>query len=182
MSRVDIQSKKAFTLFELIIVMTIIGVIYTLLIQNFTFNDDIEDTVSIKTIPDFLRKKYGQNQSTVKLRCLDECSTCKIFEDDKEEDLSIELFEKRANVNAYTLIKNELVQIEFRDYFIDEYDSKKVCFEYTLYPNGSSDKIILEYKDKVYLFDNYKKKTKVFDRVNDASDFWIQRKNIVQKG
>lgn len=177
-----IKSKKAFTLFELILVMSIIGVMYAILIQNFTLNNETDEKITIETIPNFLRKNFGENKSHVKFRCLDECFTCKVFENEKETSVGVELFEKRADLAAYTLRGDELEKIEFGEYFIDEYESEEICFEYSLYPNGSTDKMVLEYKDKFYLFDNFKEKTKVFERLDEAGDFWIQEKEIVKEG
>lgn len=176
------QERRGFTLIELIIVMSIIGVIYTILIQNFTFNNEDKESVSIATLPNFLRKHYGQEKSLVQLRCFDECGECYIFEDGKMQEDTFKLFESQKKVKTYTLGRYMLKQMEFGEYYVDEYESKDVCFEYNLYPNGSSDKIVVEYNDKAYLLGNYKQKTKVFDSVQDAEDFWKKQKNIVLKG
>lgn len=176
-----IKHKKGFTLFELILVMSIIGVIYTIMIQNFTLNDTSNKSVTLATIPEFLRENFAKNRTLVKFRCIDECLVCKVFEDGKETNTSVELFERRADINAYTLVYDEPEKIEFGEYMVDEYESKEICFEYTLYPNGSTDKMIVEYKDKVYLLDNYKQKTKLFERVDDASDFWNEQKEVVKE-
>jgi hypothetical protein len=50
-----------------------------------------------------------------------------------------------------------------------------------VYPNGSSDKLVLEYKKKAYLFENYMEDGKVFDSVANAQDF-LEKHQLEARG
>jgi hypothetical protein len=74
-------------------------------------------------------------------------------------------------VNAYYYDGKRLEKKTFDDYHANEYKSEKVCFRMDVYPNGSSDELVLEYKRKAYLFENYIDEGKVFDTIAGAQDF-----------
>lgn len=169
MSRLD--KKKGFTLFELMIVIVIIGVVYGLLVRNFTFASTSEEALSLKNLPTFMRKKFAKTKEKVEFLCTDECSICKFKVGSSDANESIELFEEYTSPEAYVLINESLERLEFGEIFKD-YKSEKVCFKYVLYPNKSSDKMVLAYKDKVYMYDNFFEKTKEFPTLVDAQEYW----------
>lgn len=162
--------RRGFTFFELMIVVVIIGIVYALLIQNFVFTKTENSSISLSNIPTYLRKNYAKDKDLVTLRCMDSCSVCKVYIDGKESNETGNLFDKYTDPNIYEYINGNLERKEFLDFYID-YKSVSVCFEYNIYPNKSSDKLVLEYKNKVYMYDNFSEKTKLFDSINDANDY-----------
>ncbi len=164
--------KKAFTLFELMIVIVIIGAVYALLIQNINLNPNNQMSLSLENLPSYMRKTFSKSKEKVEFICVNNCSTCKFKIGQSDSNSSVELFEPYSAPEAYTLVNDSLQLIEFDEIYEDG-KVKKVCFKYTLYPNKSSDKMVLSYKDKVYLYNNLYKKTKVFQRMSDAQEDWI---------
>ncbi len=161
--------KKAFSFFELMIVIIIIGVVYAILIQNFTFPDLKEKKVSLENLPTFLRQNFAKNKSLVTLKCFDDCSKCKVYENREEKQEIIGLFEKYSDPKSYHIINERYQNIKFANIY-KNYKIIPVCFEYNLYPNGSSDEMVLEYEDKFYVYDNFSQPTKITNSLSDIQD------------
>ncbi len=172
--------KKAFTLFELMLVVVIIGVVYALMIQNFNFGQLKEEGVGLGNLPAFLRSKFDNTKEKVTFRCMDDCSICKIFIGQKETNELDSFFEKYSNPNIYKLIGDNLEKVEFLDYVKND-KKMNVCFEYNLYPNKSTDKMILQYKDDIYMYDNFFGKTQGFKYLEDARDFWVKSREKAKR-
>ncbi len=168
--------KKAFTLFELMIVIVIIGVVYALLIQNININSSKGASLGLDNIPSYMRKTFAKTKEKVELLCINNCSTCKFKIGKSDTNSSVELFEPYSEPEAYALINDSLQQIDFGEIH-EGYKSIKVCFRYTLYPNKSSDKMVLNYKDKVYMYNNFLKKTIIYDSLADAQVAWVSARD-----
>lgn len=173
---IDFKMRKGFTFFELMLVIVIIGIVYALLIQNFAFGKIENETLELSNIPSYLRKHFVKEKDLVTLKCMDNCSTCKVFINGEENNETKNLFEKYTSPKAYVFQNGYFEDVEFLDVF-DEYKSISVCFEYNIYPNGSSDKLVLEYKDKVYMYDNFLEKTKLFSSIDDAQEYLEKQKD-----
>ncbi|NWF65843.1 MAG: prepilin-type N-terminal cleavage/methylation domain-containing protein [Campylobacterales bacterium] len=164
--------KKAFTLFELLIVIFIISLVYALFIQNLNTKPQT-DTLTIEKLRDFLLANY-YDKNKVSVICFEESKKCKVFINDKDTKDEFILFDE--DVNVYYLNKNVLEKKRFFDFHVTNYDKEKVSFKFDLYPNKSSSEFILEYKQKYYLFDSYMHSTKVFDYIDDAKEYWIEQR------
>ncbi len=166
--------KKGFTLFELMLVIVIVGVVYSLMIQNFAFSKEESEGISLENLPEYLRKNFSSSKEKITFRCMDECSICSVFVGSQETNQTEGFFEKYTDPSVYTLIDDTLKRVEFADY-VKDYKHIRVCFEYHLYANGSSDKLVVKYKDSVYMYDNFFEKTKKFRSLLDAQDFWVSQ-------
>jgi len=167
--------RKAFTLIELIIVVFIITLTYAVFIQTFDFSQKSIST-SLKTMQgvlESLRSTYG---STITVRCFDNCNECRVWEGDKDRNTTISIFPNGAEVNVYELQGNQVEKITFNDYYFKEFRGEPVCFEYNIYPNGSADKIIVEYDNNVILLDSYMHPPMEFDSVDSARLHWMEEK------
>ncbi len=171
---VSVNVKKAFTLFELLIVILIIGLVYALMIQNFSFSSKSKDGLSLANLPEKMKKDFAKTSQKVTLRCFDECSKCKFYLGKKTKETKA-LFEKHSSLDLYTLVDESLKRLELGEFYENE-QFKELCFEYSLYPNKSSDKLVLEYKDKFYLYDNLFEKTMVFSSLSEAREAWLEQK------
>lgn len=174
--------RKGFTLFELLIVVTIMGVIYAIVLQNFSFNqaDEKIEELKLENIPAFLKGAFAGSKDKVTFTCYDSCSKCGFFVNNEELNSTENLFEKHSSPLVYTLEDERLEEVEFEDIFVNEV-SKTVCFKYSLYPNQSTDRMVLEYKDKVYFYDNLQDEVKEFDSKEDAEEYWTdQREKVLE--
>lgn len=177
-----LNMRKGFTLFELLIVVTIMGVIYAIVLQNFSFNqaDEKIEELKLENIPAFLKGAFAGSKDKVTFTCYDSCSKCGFFVNNEELNSTENLFEKHSSPLVYTLEDERLEEVEFEDIFVNEV-SKTVCFKYSLYPNQSTDRMVLEYKDKVYFYDNLQDEVKEFDSKEDAEEYWTdQREKVLE--
>jgi prepilin-type N-terminal cleavage/methylation domain-containing protein len=168
MSRV----RAGFTLFELLLVLLLIVIMYGLFVQNFSFGKKEEESVKLEKLNLFLAERFITEKEVVSLRCLDNCNVCKVLVDGKDTNVTLDIFEKDSGgINAYRFDGKRLEKVQFDDYYADEYKRERVCFRLDVYPNGSSDKIALEYKGKVYMFENYLEEGQVFASISAAQDY-----------
>ncbi|MDR2099385.1 MAG: hypothetical protein LBP40_00990 [Campylobacteraceae bacterium] len=172
--------RGAFTLFELLLVLLLIVISYGLFAQNFSMKSPEEESVKLEKLNLYLAK-IGGDKNLVSLRCIDNCNECKVLVEGNDTDMTLNIFEKDNKVNAYRFDGKRLEKVEFDDYYINEYKREKVCFRMDVYPNGSSDELVLEYKNRAYLFENYINEGRVFDTVANAQDF-LEKRQLEIKG
>ncbi len=162
--------RKAFSFFELMIVILIIGSVYALLIQNFSFPNEKEKKISLSNLPFFLRNSFSQSKGLISLKCLGDCSVCKIYEDGEEKSELEGLFKKDASPNSYRFVNGYMEKIEFLNVFSKQ-NLTPVCFEYNIYPNKSGDELFLQYDEKVFYYDNFSSTTMEFESLEDAQEY-----------
>ncbi|MDR1460731.1 MAG: hypothetical protein LBI78_03725 [Campylobacteraceae bacterium] len=162
--------RGAFTLFELLLVLLLIVISYGLFAQNFSVKSLEEESVKLEKLNLYLAK-IGGDKNLISLRCIDNCNECRLLVNGKDINTTLNIFEKDNAVNAYYYDGRRLEKLVFDDYYINEYKREKVCFRLDVYPNGSSDELVLEYKRKAYLFENYIEDGRVFDSIASAQDF-----------
>lgn len=170
-----VNQKKGFTLFELMIVMVIIALVYGMFVQNFS-TKQVEQKPKVEKLREFLLNLQADSRAKISVICTQSCKICKLYINDKEKNANFDLFENEARVSAYKLVDNSLEDIEFDDLYTDRYTKEEVCFRYNLYPNSSSDKMILEYNDRFFLYDNYFYETKEFTSIEEAKQSWYETK------
>ena len=163
------NSRKGFTLFELLLVVLLIGIIYGIFVHKLSQKDKQgeADRLSLKTLKPFLHAFQAGDKAV--LRCFTPCETCHVYRDGKQiDDLDIPLFESIPNVYAHDVF-GQLNRIEFSAIEGKNGAIQDVCFEYTLFANQSSSNYIVEYKQKYYLFEPYLKPAAVFDTLGEAT-------------
>ncbi len=164
--------KKGFSFFELMLVVLIIGSTYALLIQNFGFKDPKKEDLNLVNLPVHLKRDFTKTH--VSIKCFDECSICKIY-NDKDEIKEIKgLFEKDSDPIVYKLINGYYEKIEFANMY-EDYKTIAVCFEYHIQKNGSSDELVLEYKDNFLLYDNFANQAKEFGSLDEVSEYRLAK-------
>ncbi len=156
-------SKSSFTLFELLIVILIISLIYGIFVQKLSHKRIISQEDRLKYL-DKILSQYDFNESA-EIVCINDCKSCFIQVDgNRVED--IDLFSENVKVYDYD-IHGLLSQIKFTPIFKDD-TPLEVCFRYSLYPNGSHSSYILEYKDSFYLYFAYMRPTEVYTSISEA--------------
>jgi prepilin-type N-terminal cleavage/methylation domain-containing protein len=161
--------KKAFSLIELLIVILIIGIIYTLSIGNFKkIKDAGEVKLSLKNLKEYLQNI--EHQHSVEILCVDECASCDIFVDtEKFTSKSIENFlDKSVKVYRYDFNLG-MVEKEFKN---------GVCFSFDVDKKGVSSQYIVEYDSKVYDYTTYLDDTKVYNSLQEVSEV---KENLAQE-
>ncbi len=163
------SNSKGFTLFELLLVVLLIGIIYGIFVHKLSQKDTQKeaDRISLKTLKSFLQTFSPSDEAV--LRCFTPCETCYVYRDGKQiGDLEVPLFESIPNVYNHDtfgqLQRVEFIPIEGKNRAIID-----VCFEYTLFANQSSSNYIVEYKENYYLFEPYIKPVTVFESLSEAA-------------
>ena len=163
--------KKAFTLIELLIVILIIGIIYTLAITNFQNITNPTKKLTIENLGHYLNS--FQHKKDVKFLCLDDCSSCNIFVDGeivKELKGSFDNFiDDSIRVYKYSYLDG-YIKKEFTPYFNHEGIEEDVCFSFSIDKNGISDQILLEYNNKFYDFSSNLSTKKIYNSIEEATE------------
>jgi type II secretory pathway pseudopilin PulG len=152
-----IVNKKAFSLFELILVIILIGIVYSLVLgkldkkQNLTIN-------KIENLKDIL----SSNSQSIELIVFDKCS--RVIINNKEKDFDKTLFK---DIEVYTVENDTLKRVEFAPISINDkiYD---VCLKFKIFKNGSSSSFIIKKDEKYIVFFPYFKNSEVFTNESDA--------------
>jgi len=158
------MKREAFTLFELIIVVVIIGVVYSLVFSNFNTKKKVQ-IFKIANIKEALIP-YWKRGNQLDFYLYDGCQKSAIFINDvyqEEIEANIENSEFKK-VEIYKAdARGEEQKQEFSPIIIDN-KLQKVCFKYTLFPNGSNSSYIVKKEPLFYIFYPY------FQDVNTTKD------------
>ena len=161
-------SKSSFTLFELLIVILIISIIYGIFIERLGSKDRAVKEKGLERVKEFL-SSYDFNESAA-LKCLDECKRCFVYIDGKKVEEVPSFFKSEPKVYDYD-IHGMLSLVHFLPVFKDQ-NPQDVCFEYDLFPNGSGSSYLVEYDKKYYIFYAYMHPVKVVSSLNEAQKFF----------
>jgi type II secretory pathway pseudopilin PulG len=162
--------KRAFTLFELLLVLLLIVIMYGLFVQNFKINQNsAPKAVKLEKLGAFLDEQFGGTGQKISVRCTDNCLKCRLLLDNNDTNQTLQVFDG-SSVDIYEWDGKRLEKKELDDYWSSEYKRDKSCFALDLYPNGSLDAPVIVYGGKVYSFGNYLEGGEVFDSISDAQD------------
>ena len=165
---------KGFSLMELLIVIFIISIIYTLGITGVEFGKKKPKALTPLNLKEtIVNSEFFAGHTT--LMCVNKCRNCYL----------------RPNINAsFQPYKNKIDLTGIQAYSIDASDSlkkieyerfgdEKICLVMDFYNNGSSTQIILEDKKGAYFLPAFFAKAKKFDSPEDAKVYWLKRSQIV---
>jgi prepilin-type N-terminal cleavage/methylation domain-containing protein len=162
--------KKAFSLIELMIVIVIIGVVYTLAVSNFQNIKDGKTKITMLNL-----KEYLQNiphEKSVELLCLDACSSCDVFVDGKkymDSALFDDFIDDSVEIYRYDFLLGAQEQSK-KVYFNSENIEEDVCFSFAVDKQGVSEQVLVEFKDKVYDFTTHIGSVGVYDSIQELMD------------
>ena len=171
-----IQPKRAFTLFELMIVVMIIGIVYALVLWRFNPKQHLE-VVKLDSLRDTMSQRHKEGER-LDLVLYDRCKKALLLiNGEPQEKMKINL--KPALFSDITVYKSDPFgherKIEFSPLIIDD-KLQPVCFRYTLYPNGSASNYIIEQKGKFYVFPPYFEDVNVTDSIEEALALFTHEK------
>lgn len=150
------------------IVIVIIGVVYTLAITQLKDFSAEEVKPSLKTLKEYLVSLVGEGESAQML-CLDDCSECTIYVDG-EKTVEIEnFFDAEITLYRYDFLQGVVEQQE-AVYFNEDGVQEHVCFSFEVDRDGVSDQVIALYKEKVYDFTPYFTPTQLYKSLDDLVD------------
>lgn len=166
------------------IVIVIIGVVYTLAITKFQTIKEGGTEVSLLNLKRYLLsvpKQVGvDDYENVRFLCLDDCSSCDVLIDGKKvsEDNSFDGFlDDSIKMYRYDFSLG-MVNVIPKVYFNSEDIEEDVCFSYEINKNGVGDQVVLEYKGLIYDYSSYLQEPKKHSSLSALSEF---KENLIQE-
>jgi prepilin-type N-terminal cleavage/methylation domain-containing protein len=162
--------RKAFTLFELMVVVMIIGVVYALVLGSFDPKKSIK-VITLKDIRSALSPHWTKGKK-IDLYIYDRCKKSALFINDEiKDDIKVNIDSNLfKNIKVYkTAVTGDRREIKFTPVIIDN-RVKKVCFQYTIFPNGSSSSYIIKSGKNYYVYFPYFENTYVTTDFDEAKE------------
>lgn len=163
--------KKAFSLIELLIVVLIVGIVYSLAISGFESLKDGKAKPSLLNLKTYLSKVQYKNE--VKLLCLDGCESCSVLVDGELNQKLSEEFDGFLDYSVKTYLFNVNTGLQIKEdsiFFNHENVSEDICFSFSVDKKGVSDQVIVEYKNFVYDFTSHLSPTKKYASTQELID------------
>lgn len=161
--------KKGFSLIELMIVIVIIGVVYTLAITKLKNYGEEKTPPSFSNLKEYLLSFMEPDSSYVKMVCLDDCSECSVYVDETKTASFESWFDDSVESYTYTM-QNGLVDKREDVFFNSENVQESVCFSFEVGRDSVAEQLIVFYKDRAYDYSNYFDKTMTFDSIEYAAE------------
>ncbi|MDF1883062.1 type II secretion system protein [Sulfurimonas sp. SAG-AH-194-C21] len=168
--------KKAFSLIELMIVIMIIGVVYTLVISKLQNVGEAKMTPSLSNLKEYLIS-LNEDKESVRFLCLNDCSSCSVYKDGVKFQEIENFFDENIQTYRYDFLLGA-IRVKDSVYFNEEDIQESVCFSFGIDENLVGDQVIVVYKEKAYDYSAYFTKTQVYDYLEEAID---ARQKIIQE-
>jgi len=155
--------KKAFSLFELLIVVAIIATIYTIAIKSFVPQKRRKD-IKIGEMKEFLTKNYGFN---IELICIHNCQKCYLKANGKTEEIN-QNFGFKENLTLFLINENYIEsKVEFANY-----EDNEICMRYKISKKGISEPSIIKNGENFYVLPSYIGKVRDFSSMEEAINWY----------
>jgi len=140
-------------------VILIVGVISTLSISGLK-SINTSTKLTLENLKDYLLEM--SSNTTNAIICLDDCSSCSIYIDNKEvENSKIENFIDKS-IKTY--------RYDFSLGMVELDKKNDICFSYSVDAKGVGEQIFVEYKHKAYDFSTYLTPVKVYVSLEELQD------------
>lgn len=155
---------------ELMIVIVIIGVIYTLAVSKLQHVAEQKQVPSFLNLKEYLLSYIKEDAQDVRLLCLDDCEKCYVYVDGVSQEEAIEpFFDSSVEVYRYDFSQG-LVQLQDAVFFNEEGRQENVCFTFSMSKNLISDQVIVVYKEKAYDYSAYFEGVKMYNHLGELSE------------
>ena len=151
-------AKKAFSLIELLIVILIIGVVYTLSIGSFEKVKDESKKLTLQNLKEYLQAL--PYEKSAEILCLDDCSECELLVDGEKFKELDDFLDKSVKSYRYDFSYG-MVELEKED---------EICFSYSVDKKGVGQQVIVEFKDLFYDFSTYLSPVGIYSSLEEARD------------
>lgn len=158
------------------IVIVIIGVVYTLAVTKLQSVGENKMTPSLGNLKEFLTN-LNEDKEGVRLLCLDDCSSCDIYKSDEKVGNIENFVDDSIEVYRYDFLQGAMKAQE-TVFFNEENVQESVCFSFGIDKNSIADQVIVVYKDKAYDYSSYFEETPVYDYLDEAVE---ARQELEQK-
>ncbi len=170
------MKKGAFSLIELMIVIVIMGVIYTMSVRSFpTETQKVEEKLSLLNLKEYL--KGLEYEKTARIICLDDCQSCDIVIDGEINSTIENFVDDSIHVYRYSYLQGEQEVVK-EAYFNERDVQEHVCFSYGVDKKGVGDQVLIEYKNAAYDFTRYLEPTQKYASLEEAVD---AKSNLIEE-
>jgi prepilin-type N-terminal cleavage/methylation domain-containing protein len=157
--------RKAFSLVELLIVVMIMGVIYSLSMQGLHRAEKGTAGLSLQNLKAYMLSL--EYEKSVKLLCLDDCESCDIFVDGVKKETLEKFLDNGVKVYRYEFLLG-VHEVSKELYFNEENVEEDVCFSYGIDKQGIGEQVLVEYKNALYDFTPYFTSTIKYANISEA--------------
>lgn len=161
--------RKAFSLLELLIVIVIVGLIYSMGFSGISLGKPKPKPLTPLNLKESVMKSKLFNGHAT-FMCTNKCKKCYmrkgISSDFKSYKSPIDL----TGITVYTLDERE----SLREMEYQRYKNEKVCLVIDFYDNGSSTQLILKDEEDAYFLPSFFGEAKKFDSLADAKTYWLK--------
>ncbi len=157
------KATTAFTLLELLIVVMLLSLVYVVLIRSFSESGNKTKRFDIASIKELYSATTPSRRT---LLCLGNCSVCYLRE--KGEGTFHKMDSGLHELKAYIVDRfSDPRRIDF-----GRFHDQPVCFRYDYYPDGSSDRMIVETDGAFYYLPSYFGHTMRYETLQEAVQRW----------
>jgi prepilin-type N-terminal cleavage/methylation domain-containing protein len=168
-------SRAAFSLIELMIVVMIMGVVYTLSINGLQRSGKGAANLTLLNLKEYMLSL--EHKESVKILCLDECEKCDILVDGTKQETLENFLDKSVKTYRYEFLQG-VHEASYALEFNTENIEEDVCFSYSIDKQGVGEQVLVEYKNAVYDFSPFFTSTLKYASLQEAVD---TREKLIQK-
>jgi hypothetical protein len=149
------------------IVVTLMGVVYSLAINNFAKLSDEGARVTLKSLKEYLGGLSREREA--KLLCLDDCSECGVYVDGEKTTTLEDFLDDKVEIYRYDFAYG-FTKTQPNVHFNEDDVEERVCFSYSVDKNGVGDQVLARFKDKFYDFSPYLGEVALYDSLSEANN------------
>ncbi len=170
------MNKKAFTLFEILIVVILFSIVLGFALTSFNFNTTAQNKITLNNLKQSLLQK--EFSKSISIKCSNDVEYCFLYIDNTLQEDTIKLTNS-TQLETYEY-DNTNTQITFKDIEPKELESYNVNFEITIDKDSKHTDMIIFDQNKYYIFNNIKMKPTVLDSLSDIDDYFYDLKKEVK--
>lgn len=158
-------TRHAFTLIELILVVLIIGLVYSLALSSLKRVGKGEVGLDLENLETSLMKYHNNNH--VQYLCLNRCETCYLFIDGKEVKSLASVVSSDVKMHRFDVIYGSQ-ELELPAFFNADNQEEQACFRYEIFADGSRTEMMVETPEGVVDFAGKYHTTTRYPSLSDA--------------
>jgi len=163
-----VKQLKGFTLFEIIISIILVSILYAFAINSFHSSNQQKTKMTLSTLKKELLATDYENE--VKLYCIEKDLSCFLFVDGELQKQKIEgLFKSEPLVYEYN---KELEVVDFNSLELEKLQSYDVVFEYSCNTNRKCTESIVFENEKGYIFNDIYMQPKIVNSMNEIENYF----------
>lgn len=159
--------RHAFSLFELLVVIVIIGVVYGLGVGMIQVPKNTKNTLTIETISTYMHEKYAGEE--VHLRVYEDGESVLWVNGAKKE--ALEPLFKNTDLRVYQETPARFEPLEYTAVLDEKNKKRDVLFKYSINKDNKGSQVLVELSSRVYLFRGYAYTPLSFSTLSEARGY-----------